>query len=1102
MAVARRTVLQAASAGTAAALLSPSPAAEAAGAAGEGEGDDVVRLRFTAATNGAATVTAAGDRIIAEVQGLLWSLPPDGSAARALTPPDLEPTRPVFSPDGRQVAMSAYRDGSFHLWLMRADGSGLRRLTDGPFDDRSPAWSPDGATIAFCSERGGDPVAGSPYRIWTVGVRDGLTRRLTGLHGQEGPGQEGEWEDFDPAWSADGSRVLFVRGTQAGEILTARTLASVAADASDADNGDDGDDGGAVRVEHTAAEGRLFAPALSPAGRTAWLCALPGPRRAENIILFVDGRQVALDGDLAPAPPRWAGDEQLLITLDGRFRLIRPHRDHTGREIPLDAALEVRRPRYPVKEYVLEAERSRPVRGIHLPSLSPDGLSVAFAALNALWVAPVTGGAPRRIVQAPATAYVQGPVWTPDGLALLYTDDRDGLNTVRRRELNSGEDRVLAPGGRVYGTLSPDGTRLAALDMAGRLLVRDLATGAETPLAAAIGGGGLPGPPSWSPDGRHLALCDRNRLNRRFREGYNLIRIVATDTAAATDTATVTGGDTATDTATVTGGDTATPTGTGTARLYALAPHASLTDRYASGPVWSPDGRFLACVSESALWLLPVTPDGTPDGPARRLTDESADHPSWSADSRTLLYQSDARLRLLDLDAERAPAGPPRTVPIALSYRRTAPVDTVVRAGLLWDATGSAPRADVDILISGGRITAVEPHRPGVRRRAARTVDASHGTVLPGLWDSHIHPYMNTYGAREGAALLAYGITTAVSLGGSAYEQARLREDILAGKLAAPRLLAGGELLDGSRVAYSMGRAHRTQEGFARSLDRAAALDWDVVKTYVRAPYRQMEQAARFAHERLGVMAGSHLCASGIYAGQDLTTHLVATERAEYGHGASPRGHTYQDTLELYTRGGFHLIATPFTALPLLGEDPEAADDPRVAALMPPWDVSAVKAAAGQPPTRDQLTALEREVGVYRQALRGGAQLVLGTDAPLTPVGLHLHLGLRALHRHGMSPAEALTTATRTPARVFGVADHLGTVEPGKLADLTVVDGDPFADFAALTRISAALRGGTVHERAALVEAFTRDAATDAAPGDDWRAVARQMARDGCCGSP
>ncbi|MFD7630079.1 amidohydrolase family protein [Streptomyces sp. NPDC059851] len=1070
----RRAVLKAVSGGVLTALPAAVPptgaAAAADGASGARAADgDAVRLRFTAATNGAATATASGDRVIAEVQNVLWSVPPDGGAATPLTPPDLEPCRPVFSPDGRQVAMSAYRGGAFHIWVMQPDGSGLRQLTDGMFDHRAPAWAPDGQTLAFCSERGGDPVAGSPYRIWTVGVRDGQLRRLTGLPGQDGPDRAAQWEDYDPAWSADGTRVLFVRGTVAGDALTARTLASVPA------RGE-----GLVRVEHTAVEGKLLAPSLSPAGRTAWLCALPGPRRAEAMTLFVDGRPVLLEGDLAPAPPRWIGDDDLLVTLDGRFRVIRPHRDHIGREIPLDAVLEVHRPRPRLKDYVLDAERRQPVRGIHQPCLSPDGRTVAFAALNSLWTVPTGGGAPRRILRPPATAYVQGPVWTADGTGLVYTDDRSGLNAVRRLDPATGRDTVLAAGGRVYGVPSPDGTRLAALDLAGRLLVRDLATGTDTPLVAALGGGGLPGRPSWSPDGRYLALCDRNRLSRRFREGYNLIRIVDTRT--------------------------------GRDRLHALAPHASLSDRYASGPVWSPDGRHLACVSESALWLLPVHADGSPSGTARRLTDEPADHPSWSADSRTLLYQSGARLRLLAFDADGRTAGAPRTVPVVLSYRRPAPVDTVVHAGLLWDGTGAAPRSDVDVLVSGGRITAVAPHRPARTRRAGRFVDASAATVLPGLWDAHVHAYPYTYGARQGLLQLAYGVTTTVSLGGSGHEQARLREDIRAGLLTAPRLLAGGELLDGPRVAYSMGRAHRTREGFARTLRRAEELDWDLVKTYVRAPYRQMEQAAAFAHERLGVLAGSHLCAAGIQSGQDLTTHLVATERAEYGHGATPGGLTHQDTVAVYAHGGFDLIATPFTALPLLGADPATAADPRVTALMPPWDVEAVRAAAAQPPTAQQLTVLEREVDTYRRVLRDGGRVALGTDAPLVPVGLHLHLALRALVRYGLTPAEALTTATRTPARVFGVAEHLGTVEPGRLADLTLVDGDPFTDFAVLIRIRAAMRGGVLFERRALESTFaetagpaTRDAGS-ARPGSEgdagsqeWLAVTRQMLRDGCC---
>ena len=133
------------------------------------------------------------------------------------------------------------------------------------------------------------------------------------------------------------------------------------------------------------------------------------------------------------------------------------------------------------------------------------------------------------------------------------------------------------------------------------------------------------------------------------------------------------------------------------------------------------------------------------------------------------------------------------------------------------------------------------------------------------------------------------------------------------GQLAGPRLLTTGELLDGSRVAYSMGRAHRTEAGLQRSLERGAALDWDFVKTYVRAPSWLMKEAARFAHERLGVRSGSHLISPGVEVGQDLTTHLLATQRAEFGHATSATGHAYEDVSRSTRRAAinFALIVTP-----------------------------------------------------------------------------------------------------------------------------------------------------------------------------------------------
>lgn len=1044
----RRRFLQAAG------VTATATAVAAAGTPASATPSHSVTLSLTAATGGSATLSPAGDRLVAEVQNLLWSIPRTGGTAVALTSPGLEPTRPQFSPDGGRLVVCAYRGGGFHLWTLRPDGGDVRQLTDGPWDDRGPAWSPDGTRIAFASERGGDTVAGSPYRIWVVDVRSGALTRLTGRAAQQGPAQGGAWEDFDPTWSADGERVLFVRAAvSATGTLRADTVASVAADGS-----------GPVTVEHTDDSGaQLMTPAVSPGGRLAYLRTTPAP--SASCTLVVDGTPIAVDGDVLPAPPRWTDGERLLLAVDGHFRLADPESPAAGEEIPFTAAMPVHRPRYRGKAYDFEGAGTRPVRALHLPALSPDGRSVAFAALNSLWTTRTSGGrAPRRVLQVPPTRYVLGPTWTPDGTGLVLADDRDGLFAVRRLDLDSGEETVLADGGRVFPALSPDGTRLACLDMSGNLVVRDLPDGSERTLVAPLGAGGLPGRPSWSPDGRYIALCDRNRLNQRFREGYNLIRVVDTTT--------------------------------GTAALHALAPHTSLSDRYDSGPVWSPDGRWMAVVAESALWLLPVRPDGTPDGEPRRLTTEPADHPSWSADAHTLLYLSAGALRLIDVRGGKA-----RTVKVPLDYRRPRPADTLVHAGRFWDGTGPEVREDIDVLIRDGRIAEVSPHRTG--RSAARRVDASDRTVLPGLWDAHTHPWQSTYGGRQTALQLAYGITTAVSLGGFAYEQARIREAVAAGALAGPRLLATGELLDGARVAYSMGRAHRTPEGLRRSLERGAALDWDFVKTYVRAPAWVMKEAADFAHERLGVRSGSHLCTPGVQLGQDLTTHLQATQRLEFGHATTATGRVHEDVQEIYTKAGFHLVATPFTALALLGADPALAEDRRVTSLMPPWDTALVRQQAGQPPTAAQLTSLELELDVYRRILADGGQVALGTDQPLVPVGLHLHLALRALHRAGLSPAEALRTATLLPARVFGADADLGTLEEGKLADLTVVDGDPFTDFDSLIRTVAVLRGGVPFEQADLVDAFVSvrrsGVSSDETSEAEWLGVSEQMRREGCC---
>lgn len=1026
----------------------PAPAAVHAGGGAVSDAEEEAPvLTYHELTGGSVTARPGGRTLIAEVQGVLWSVPRDGGAARQLTGWSLEATRPALSPDGGTVAVCGYRGGGFHLWSLRSDGGGLRQLTDGPWDDRAVAWSPDGSRLAFSSERGGSSVGGSAYGLWTLDVGSGHRTRVTG----------GAFDDIDPVWWPDGRSLVCVRaahradGTGDGGLALVRVALS----------------GGEATVLRTVTEGRLLCPSVSPGGRIAYL-HLSGTSSSPSLpaaraTLMVDGQAVSRDEDLAAAPPCWLGEDELLYVADGRVR-IRTIATGATRDIPFTARMSSPRRPWRPRARVVAGDRA-PVKGIHLPALSPDGRHVAFVALNALWLMPL-GGAPRKLLQAAPVHDVQMPSWAPDGRSLLYCTDRDGLVAVRRLRLADGGDELVAGDGRLYPAPSPDGSRLACQDIAGNLLVRDLATGRERVLVRPLATDGPPGAPSWSPDGRYIAFCDRNRLNRRFREGYHLIRVVDT----------------------LTGGE----------RRHLPAEHQSLSDRVAAGPVWSPDGRWMALVAESALWLLPVTAEGAPAGPARRLTDEPADHPGWSGDSRTLLYLSCGRLRLLDLDSAAVPVRTRRLPGPHLITRRPVggPAERLrIHAGQLWDGTGDSPRQDVDILVHGNRITAVEPHR--ARRLAHHGIDASGQTVVPGLIDSHTHPYTATYGARQNLAALAYGVTTAVCLGGPLYESVRLRELAATGHSLGPRHLACAELIDGSRTAYSMGRAHRTRAGVERTLRRATALDVDFVKTYVRASGRVMAQAAEAAH-RLGVPCGSHLCSPGRAAGQDLTTHLQATQRLPYGHATTPLGHIHQDLIEQYADGLFSLIITPFTAQYLLGTDPGLAEDPRVRNLLPPWDVAAVQDRAKNPPTAAQRKALTTEMANYRRLAAQGARLALGTDAPLVPVGLSLHLALRALHAHGFSPAQALRCATTVPARLFGLDADLGTVRAGKIADLTVVDGDPFTDFTALVDTALVLRDGVAHRPSDLVGVHR---ARDHRPpqGTTWLRVARAFQNGSCC---
>lgn len=996
--ISRRELLTAAGAGT---LYLQSGIAGSAFLPGAGSSGSERSVTVREGTNIAAAASPDGKTIAFDLYGVLWVMSTEGGAARRLTDDYGEIGQPDWSPDGSTLIFQSYRDGNFHLWSIGAGGKGLTQLTHGPRDDREPRFSPDGQTVAFSSDRSGR------YAIHVLELRSGDIRQLT----------QSQATESEPAWSPDGKRIAFIADN------TRLQLAEL-----------DGQ-------VHTRLSGSavLHAPSFTPDGKSLVYTAFANANSSTLMSAEERGTvtELVANEDVFPFRVTWLSDDELLYASNGKMRRLHLSREaaRSSRTIEFTATVPVVTPQYRKKTRDFDSVTPKAVIGIGSPVLSPDGHHVAFRALNDLWTMRI-GEEPQPLLRD--RFFKCDAAWSPDGNHLAYSSDRGGKLDIWIRDLKTGADRQVTrfTSAAVSGSWSRDGQSIAFLDQTGALHVVNVATGALRKVFESLW---EPGRPSWSPDGRFIAMAAFKPYSKRYREGLSEILVV----------------------------DLSNGTGTYTPPW----PDRSLSTRGDDGPIWSPDGRHMAFVMASTLWVVPVDSTGRFTAAPLRLNREVTDAPTWSGDAKSILYLSNGKLRLISVQS-----GAPRDVPLKLHWRNAKPEGrTIVRAGRVWDGLSPNYRSAVDVVIAGNRIESVLPAASGTPSdRNVRFVDAPSLTLMPGLIDMHTHRQMQGYafGDRQGRLLLAMGVTSTRSPGAPAYHMVEDRESIDAGLRVAPRHFATGEAIDGSRIYYNFMRPLTEPGQLELELQRAEALSYDMMKTYVRLPVNQQQKVIEWAH-RKGLHVSSHYHYPAVRFGGDCTEHLGASNRFGYSRTITALGAAYQDVEDLYVQSRAARTTTLFNAAVLFAEDRSLIDDIRVKALYPSWEYVRLLEYARNMAANDPaatLANLQRSVAQVKAILRRGGVILCGTDAPIDFVGVSLHLNLRAMVKFGLTPYEALLTTTRTPGEFLG--EPIGKVTAGALADLVLVAGDPLKRIDDAAAVRQVIRNGAVFTVEELMSPF------------------------------
>ncbi len=995
-------------------------------------------------------VSPNGETIVFDLLGDIYTMPIDGGQASLVAGGLAFEVQPRFSPDGSRIAFTSDRAGGDNLWTMKMDGSDMQQISKESFRLlNGPAWTPDGQYILgrkhFTSTR--SLGAGEVWMYHSSGAASGGIQLTEKKNDQQDQGNEisvspdGRYVYFSEDMSG-GSTFQYNKDPN-GQIYAIRRLDRETGEIDNLITGA----GGSAR------------PQPSPDGKSI---AFVRRVRSESVLYLYDidsGAQKPLfDGLSHDQQEAWAifgvypsfawtpDARHLIFWAKGKIWKLEVDTKQVS-EIPFTVD---------VNQTITQAARfkydiggnSFDAKLIRQAVTSPDGKTLVFHAVGNLWKKRLPNGRPQRLTSN-AGLFEYEPSFSPDGRTIVYTTwSDDELATIRTVGLDGSDGRTLTTRKGYYfdPRYSPDGQKIVFRRGSGNSRL-GYVHGVDTGLY-------------WMPSsGGETHLITKSGDDARFDNTGERIYFE-------------TGGglDKKYKSVRLDGGDERT--------------HFDL--KYVTDVVPSPDGEWVAFTELYNAYIAPFPKTGgsidlnknTKAIPVQQVTRDAGTDLHWSPDSRRLHWLIGPEYFSRDLTntfsfvtggVEKVPPPDTSGVNIGLTLPADIPSGKIAFTGArLITMNGLEVVENGNIIIEQNRIVAIGPADQTTIPSDATVIDATGKTIMPGIVDAHAH--VSHFGTGPSPqqnwpyfANLAFGVTTAHDPSATTETVFSQSELVKAGAMVGPRIFSTGTILYGADGTI---KATVDSLGDARShLRRMKAVGAFSVKSYNQPRRDQRQQVLQAAREleMLVVPEG------GSTFFHNLTMVIDGHTGIEHNIPVAP---LYKDVLELWkaTDVGY----TPTLVVSYGGltgeyywyEHSNVWENERLLNFTP-------RSVVDSRSRRRQMTPEDEyfhvEVAKQTKSLIDQGNIVqLGAHGQMQ--GLAAHWELWMFVQGGMTPHEALRSATLHGAQYLGLDGHIGSLSEGKLADLVVLNNNPLDDIQHSTSIEWVMINGRLFDAATMNE--------------------------------